>query len=134
MSRAPEDRTSWVLDASAVLAVLQGEPGAERVLGVLPRAVISTVNLSEVVGKLLDVGMPDVEIPQVVGALGLETVPFGDETAWRAAGLKRKTQPLGLSLGDRACLATGLVLGLPVLTADRAWTKLDLPIRIECVR
>ncbi|WP_029733548.1 type II toxin-antitoxin system VapC family toxin [Deferrisoma camini] len=126
--------TSWVLDASTVLALLQEEPGANRVLDVLPRAAISTVNLSEVVGKLLDVGMPEVEISHVVGALGLETVPFGDETAWRAADLKLKTRGLGLSLGDRACLATGLVLGRPVLTADRAWTKLELPIRIECVR
>ena len=134
MSRASGRRPACVLDASAVLALLQEEPGSQAVEEWLPGAAISTVNLSEVAGKLLELGMPEREAAEVVQALGLDIVPFHEDLAWRAAALKTLTKASGLSLGDRACLATGVLLDRPVLTADRAWTKIDLPVRIVCVR
>ncbi len=134
MSRASRRRPGYVLDASAVLALLQEEHGSRRAEEWLPGGAISSVNLSEVAGKLLELGMPEPEATEVVQALGLEVVPFHEELAWRAAVLKPATKALGLSLGDRACLATGVLLGRPVLTADRVWTKLDLPVRIVLLR
>jgi PIN domain nuclease of toxin-antitoxin system len=124
----------WVLDASAVLALLQGEPGASAVQDRLAGAVICSVNLSEVAGKLLDIGMPEAEAREAVEGLKLEVVPFDDVLAWGAARLRSRGKPLGLSLGDRACLATGLSLRRPVLGADRAWTRLGLAVRVETIR
>jgi len=71
-----------VLDATAVLALLQEEPGAERVVAALPDAAISAVNLSEVVGKLADSGMPELAIRAALGALGLDVHPFDEDQAW----------------------------------------------------
>lgn len=124
----------WILDASAVLALLQGEKGADEVEARLARAGISSVNLNEVAGKLVDAGMPEDEAREAVNALGLEVIPFDEELAWRAASLLPLTGPLGLSLGDRACLATGLAAGRPVLCGDRAWSKLELPVPVERIR
>lgn len=124
----------WVLDASAVLALLQGEPGANAVQDRLAGAAICSVNLSEVAEKLLDAGMPEAEAREAVEALQLEVVPFDQVLAWGATRLRSLGKPLGLSLGDRACLATGLSLRRPVLGADRAWTRLDLAVRVETIR
>ncbi len=134
MSRATGVRASCVLDASAVLALLHAEPGSQVVEEWLTGAAISAVNLSEVAGKLLELGMPEGEAAEVVHALGLEVVPFHGELAWRAAALGPPTRELGLSLGDRACLATGVFLDRPVLTADRAWARVDLPVQVVCIR
>lgn len=128
------DAERWVLDASAVLSLLQGETGAQAVQDRLAGAAICSVNLSEVAGKLLDVGMPEAEAREAVEALQLEMVPFDEVLAWEAARLRPLGKPLGLSLGERACLATGLRLGRPVLGADRAWVRLDLPVRVETIR
>ncbi len=133
MSRAT-GRPSCVLDASAVLALVHGEAGSQVVEQWLTGAAISAVNLSEVAGKLLELGMPEGEAAEVVRALGLEVVPFHGELAWRAAALGPPTKALGLSLGDRACLATGVLLDRPVVTADRVWTQVDLPVRVVSVR
>ena len=134
MGKTTGGRPSCVLDASAVLALLQEEPGSQVVEEWLADAAISSVNLSEVAGKLLELGMPEGEAAEVVHALGLEVVPFHEELAWRAAALGPSTKAFGLSLGDRACLATGVFLNRPVLTADRTWTKIDLPVRLVCIR
>lgn len=123
-----------VLDASAVLAFLQGEPGSEVVARRLPRAGICAVNLSEVAGKLSDAGMPEAEARDAVDALGLTVIPFDEELAWGAAALHPGARRLGLSLGDRACLATGVALGLPVLGGDRVWSDLSLPVPVERIR
>jgi len=128
------DAERWVLDASAVLSLLQGETGARAVQDRLAGAAICSVNLSEVAGKLLDVGMPEAEAREAVEALQLEMVPFDEVLAWEAARLRPLGKSLGLSPGDRACLATGLRLGRPVLGADRAWVRLDLPVRVETIR
>ncbi len=124
----------WVFDASAVLALLQDEPGAVEAEARLPGAAICAVNLSEVVGKLIDVGMPEAEARPMLEALGLTVVPFDADLAWRTAALRPLTRRFGLSLGDRACLATALLLGCPALGADRAWSELGLPVTVGLIR
>jgi len=129
-----DSTVSCVVDASAVLAYLQGEAGGDRVEARLEAAAICAVNLSEVAAKLLEVGMPEEEAREVLGSLGLAVIPFDEELAWGAASLRAAGRPYGLSLGDRACLASGIALGLPVVGADRAWAQLDLPVPFEAIR
>ena len=126
--------TKVVLDASAVLALLNAEPGAAEVESVLGQAVISTVNVTEVFSRLLDWGMSPAEVEAVFAALDLEQQAFDSGLCRRAAWLRSATRAYGLSLGDRACLALGHRLGLPVLTADRTWLDLDVGVRVEAVR
>ncbi|MDE2007989.1 MAG: type II toxin-antitoxin system VapC family toxin [Rhodospirillales bacterium] len=116
-----------VLDASAVLALLGDEPGAEAVLEALPRATISTVNLSEVVAKLAERGMPAEAIAAALDGLDLDPRPFEIADAYAAGALRPATRAAGLSLGDRACLALAARLGAPALTADRGWQGLAVP-------
>lgn len=92
------------------------------------------VNLAEVASKLIDSGLPPDAIAEALDGLALDVRPF-DHTLALAAGLLRsRTRSLGLSLGDRACLALGEHLSLPVLTADRAWRKLKLRIEVRTLR
>lgn len=110
-----------MLDASAVLAVLLDEPGAEAVQRLLPGALLSSVNLTEVVGKLCDRGMPAEQVVAAIALIGVEIVPFDAEQAKVAGELRPLTRNAGLSLGDRACLALARLRGLPAFTADVAW-------------
>ncbi|MGG6270606.1 type II toxin-antitoxin system VapC family toxin [Leptolyngbya sp. AN03gr2] len=126
--------SSWVLDASALLALLNGESGSERVAEVLPEAAIASVNFSEVVAKLADEGRDEAEIRSYLDLLGLEIVEFDAELAYRTGFLRPLTRSLGLSLGDRACLALASFLQVPALTCDRAWTSLNLEISVELIR
>ncbi len=126
--------SSYVLDASALLALLNNEPGAEQVAAILTETVISSINLSEVVAKLADAGRSETEIREFLGALELEVIHFDTEMAYCAGMLRPLTRHLGLSLGDRACLALGQVLGLPVITADRTWGNLDIGIEVQVLR
>ncbi len=119
-----------VVDASALLAVLRAEPGVERVEPRLERARIGAVNLSEVVAKLSEDGVPEAEIRRAIGRLELEVHAF----AYIAGILRRSTRAFGLSFGDRACLALAQSLGALALTADRSWSRLDLGIAIEVIR
>lgn len=132
--------TDVVLDSSALLAFLREEPGAERVAAALERgASISAVNWSEVLTKLADLGF-DQELCQssfeASGALAaaLAIVPFDSEQARLAAELRASTRASGLSLGDRACLALAIHLAAAVLTCDREWSTLALPVEIRLVR
>jgi ribonuclease VapC len=115
---------SVILDASALLALLQGEPGADVVEGVLLRAVMSAVNLSEVVAKLTEHGMPPAAARAALEGLPIDVRPFDREAAYTAGELRPLTRSAGLSLGDRACLALAMRLGVTALTADRAWAAL----------
>ncbi|BAU12267.1 PilT protein-like protein [Leptolyngbya sp. NIES-3755] len=126
--------SSWVLDASALLALLNSEPGSERVAEVLPDAAIASVNFSEVVAKLADEGRDESEIRAYLDLLGLEIVEFDTELAYRTGFLRPLTRSLGLSLGDRACLALASFLAVPALTCDRAWTSLDIGVTVELIR
>jgi PIN domain nuclease of toxin-antitoxin system len=122
-----------VLDASALLALLNAEPGATRVAAVLHQAVVSSVNLSEVVGKLAEVGMPEDEIHSALDGLRLDVIPFDESLAYRA-GLLRPASRLGLSLGDRAGLALAMELDCPVLTTDGKWQAVATSVVVEVIR
>ena len=123
-----------VVDASAILALLHGETGAEVVAGVLAGAALSAVNLSEAAAKLQERGVPAAAAREVLLGLDLDIVPFDNELAFLAASLREATRHRGLSLGDRACLALGRQRGVPVYTADRAWAGLGLNIDVRLIR
>ena len=120
-----------VLDSSAVLALLADEPGSDEVEAALPGALLSTVNLGEIVAKLCERGMPAEEATTLIYSIGVEVADFDADQASRSGELRASTRIAGLSLGDRACLALAQVRKLPVLTADAAWARLDnLDIRL----
>ena len=123
-----------VLDASALLALLNEEPGSEVVEASIPGAVISAVNLSEVIAKLSESGLPEEAIHQVVEDVEMEVYAFDAVSAHQTGRLRLETRSSGISLGDRACLALGRQLGLPVLTADRPWRDLALGIEVRLIR
>ena len=123
-----------VLDASAVLAWLFGELGSEIVDPMLAGAVLSTVNLAEVWQKLDDRGADADRTLRRLRLLGLRTQPFSDDDAARAAGLWRTGRRVGLSLGDRCCLALASRLRVPAVTADRSWGEIDLPVEVRVIR
>ena len=123
-----------VLDASALLAYLRAEPGSEAVDGVLGSALITSVNWAEVLQKSLSAGVEAKGLRQELQALGLAVEPFSAGDADTAALLWPQTRNLGLSLSDRACLILALRLNLPVLTCDRIWAELTLPLRIQLLR
>jgi ribonuclease VapC len=122
------------LDASAFLAFLFREKGHEKVAAILNQACLSAVNLAEVIGRFVLDGHDADSVLQRLTATPLEVVPFGKGDAALAASLLPRTRPLGLSLGDRACLALAMARGIPAITADRSWLKLDLEVKIEMVR
>jgi ribonuclease VapC len=125
---------SVVLDSSALLAFIQAEPGGEAVSGVVGEALMSSVNLAEVVTKLVE-RTGSLEIART--ALGMANVDVVDFDRWQAeqAGLLVKTtRSYGLSLGDRACLALAMRESVPVLTADRVWAKLKLNVEVRVIR
>ncbi|GGR20060.1 type II toxin-antitoxin system VapC family toxin [Deinococcus ruber] len=130
-----------VLDASALLAFLNNEPGAQRVQEVLATgdSVIHTVNWAEVLTKRAERGDDPVHLHARLTRAGLigqllTVDPGQPDDALQVAAFRALTRPLGLSLGDRYCLALGLRLQAPVLTADRAWTTLSLGITVELIR
>lgn len=119
--------TTRVFDSSALLALIFDEPGAAKVEALLHegRAVIGAANLAEVVAKLVDQGMSDAEAQAVQEGLALEVAPLTVDVALAAAGrLRRPTRTLGLSLGDRCCLALAQALDAGVVTAERPWKSL----------
>ena len=123
-----------VADASAVIALLVGEPFLRFEPQRLGNALISAVNLSEVLARLLEIGMPESEADTAVAKLNLRVVAFDGPQASATARLRSVTRHAGLSLGDRACLALGNALGCAVVTADRAWARLDLGIQVILIR
>jgi len=124
-----------VLDASAILAVINGEPGVEKLTpALLARAVGSAVNLAEVQTKLVTRGWTSEEAWEDATSPVRDILPFDDEQARMAGDLVMKTKPLGLSLGDRACLALGITLNAPVYTADGTWKKVKVGVRVQLIR
>ena len=122
------------LDASALLAMLNGEPGRGVVASVLPSACISAANLAEVVTGLVNKGLSAALARQTAEDLTIRTFSLDRDQALTAGTLREVTAHLGLSLGDRCCLALALSLGLPVLTADRSWAELDIGIDVRLIR
>lgn len=123
-----------ILDASALLAFLFGEPGAKTVEARLPEAAMSAVNLSEAVTRLVRDGHPSGTVQAKILEYGFEIIDFNSEQSALAAGLYSQTHTFGLSFGDRACLALGIMRNHPVMTADRVWVDLNLPIEIQVIR
>lgn len=123
-----------VLDASALLALLNQEDGAELIAPFLADAVISTVNLAEVVTRLALAGMPETAIREALALLPLESVPFDVGQAIEVGLLAPTTRPSGLSLGDRACLVLARHLDATVVTADQAWVGIDAGVAVELIR
>jgi PIN domain nuclease of toxin-antitoxin system len=127
--------SSFVLDASALLALIQEEPGGIVVAEAIDAgAVAGTVNLCEVVAKLLDGGWTPALIQETLHSMEIETVDFTGELAYSAGLLRSATRRAGLSLADRACLALAASLDLPAMTADRSWAGLDLGVRVVLCR
>lgn len=125
-----------VLDASALLAMLLEEPGGDEVAGLLPRTRVSAVNLAEVLGRLARDSAPDEVLTGVEARLRPLALPFEAPLTVETGRLIRVAR--GLSLGDRACIATAKHFGLPVITADKVadkvWAKLDLGVEVRLIR
>jgi len=123
-----------VLDASALMALIRGEPGADTVVSCLSRAIISTVNQAEVQTKLVSAGIDEALAWWHIAEARCPSVAFDEAQARIAGGLVSVTRPYGLSLGDRACLALAIQRKAAVYTADAAWKKLGLSIEINVIR
>jgi ribonuclease VapC len=123
-----------VADASAIIALLVGEPITRFDPERLPRSSISAVNLSEVLVRLQEIGIPESEAVSAVAQLELRVISFDEPQARAAARLRLVTRHAGLSLGDRACLALGEQLGCAVVTADRIWASLNISVEIVVIR
>jgi PIN domain nuclease of toxin-antitoxin system len=127
--------SEFVLDASAVLAFLNQETGAETIAPYLAKAAMSAVNLSEVIAKLAERGIPEELIREFIEQLNMKVVSVDKEQAIVAGLLRPETKALGLSLGDRMCLTLGLQLQQPVITTDRQWDKLRIEgVEVHVVR
>lgn len=127
--------TSVVLDASAVLALVRDEPGADTVAGHVGRAAISAVNLHEVVKELLVSALDATTIRELLAELRLDVRSHDVEAAYFAAGLYAQTKIFGRGLGDRSCMALALQLSVPALTADKEWRKVSVEgLTIEQIR
>lgn len=122
------------LDTSAILAVVFGEPGADRVLPVLAGGTISAVNVAEITAKMVDRGFDWTEARAAVNRFRLSVAPFDAQLAYASGSLRNGTRARGLSLGDRACLALAQREGVRVLTADKAWADLTIGVEIEVIR
>lgn len=127
-----------VLDASAILACLNNEPGGMAIASLTyeARCMVSAVNLTEVLTRLLDWGMTAAEAHQAATSIEFEIIAFDAALARRCAELRAATRAKGLSLGDRACLALAECVGAPVYTADRPWLDLAGPLQLDirCIR
>ncbi len=124
----------YVLDASALLAALHDEPGGDEILASTGGWAMSSVNWSEVLQKSAARNVDTKGLREDLEALGLEIAPFTAQDAETAAQLWPKTRSGGLSLADRACLALGKRLQVPVLTADKAWAKFKIGVQIQVIR
>lgn len=123
-----------VFDASAILAAINNEPGADIVLKHIDQAAVSTVNLAEAQSKLVRRGLAPDDAWEAVLTFCSEVVPFDNRQASLAGGMVATTHPLGLSFGDRACLALAVLLKAPVYTTDRLWTKLPFDLDLRLLR
>ena len=123
-----------ILDASAVLAVIQGEPGAETVAEALQDALILAVNYAEVISKLVERGATYEQADAAVQNLAIPVVDFDLALARRTGALRSATRSRGLSLADRACLALGEREQVPILTGDRRWAGVLPDVRVQLIR
>ena len=126
--------TGVVLDASAIIAVLNSEPGEDLVLGSMANGLISAVNYSEVVKKAVERLQERTPIPALLRSYWIEIVPFDEDQAIAAGELFGPTKQLGLSFADRACLALGIQRKCKVLTSESRMAEVTLPITVKLIR
>lgn len=126
--------TDYVVDASALLAIIRDERGADIASERVSGAMMSAVNMSEALMRGTEKGAPLDLMRNFLAAQQVRVVPFDDELAVAAALLRPATKHLGLSFADRACIATAMKRDATVVTADRVWSTLDLPCKIELIR
>ncbi len=125
----------YVLDASAVLALLHKESGYEFVSKIISSSLISAVNYAEVASKLVDFGVKQDDILDLLSEIGFNIVNFDKDMADKCFEIRVITKPLGLSLGDRACLALAMLRNATAVTSDQTWKKLPKKYcKIECIR
>jgi PIN domain nuclease of toxin-antitoxin system len=122
-----------LLDASAALADIYGEPGRELVRAHAGRSAMSAVNFAEVISKVRRLGVPEAQTEFLAEQLGFEVLD-ADKRRAAEAGALHSPHRSGVSLADRFCLALALELGLPVLTTDRQWASLDLGVEVRLIR
>ena len=115
-----------VLDASALIAFLRKERGAQKVAAVLTQSCISAVNIAETLSKMVEYGKAVEEVAYQIERLHIPIIPFDAEQARVAASLWKATRPVGMSLGDRACLALALSRNVPALTTEGKWETVDV--------
>ena len=122
-----------VMDASAILAILRGEPGCDYVQELLDseECAISSVNMAEVGSKLIDYGLPPQEFPRIARQLQIDIIDFTTEQSIQSAQIRKITRSAGLSLGDRACVALTQLMQGCVVTADRAWLDIAETTQIK---
>jgi PIN domain nuclease of toxin-antitoxin system len=125
---------SYVIDASAFLAVVRDEVGANVAAARLPEAAMSTVNASEALMRGVEKGFSFDLLYEFLGSQQVRLVAFDEELAVAAALLRPTTKRAGLSFADRACIATAIRLDATIVTADRVWAELDLPCKVELIR
>jgi len=123
-----------VLDASALLALINDEKGSDVVKNALKTSMMSTVNVAEVVTSLTKIGVPINDSKHMVNSLLPTVVDFTNEQAFLTGELYTKTKSVGLSLGDRSCLSLAKTKNIPVLTADKIWKKLNIGVDIQLIR
>jgi ribonuclease VapC len=124
-----------VIDASALLAVARGEKGADFVLDLIDtkECVISSVNVAEVATRLIDLGLPPTEADYAIAQFGVSTIDFNHEQALTSAQIRPITRSIGLSLGDRACIALAKLTKGSAVTADKAWADIAEPLGVSIV-
>jgi PIN domain nuclease of toxin-antitoxin system len=126
---------SYILDSSALLALVLEEPRQEYMRAVLRQgAVVNAANLAEVVARLVDYGYTDEAMDESITSLQLSIVEFQRTNAHESGLLRHTTKSAGLSVGDRACLALAREMNVPAVTADRIWATLNLGIDIQLIR
>jgi ribonuclease VapC len=122
--------TEYVLDASALIALVNKERGADKVRPLMPHAVISAVNYCETIQCLRRGGMPLEEVKLALTPLVAAPIPFDETFAYVAASIHEQTRDHGLSFADCACLALARSLELPAVTAKQEWEKVDVGVRV----
>jgi len=121
-----QKKNNILFDASALLTLIQQEKGAEVIEELASNAYISSVNLSETIAVLARTGMPNQEVLETISSSINNFIPFSNKEAEIAGLFITKSKSLGLSFGDRACIATGIYHNMDIYTADKAWAKLNL--------
>jgi len=127
-------QAKWVVDASALLAAIHNEKGGDYVQESIQQCVISSINWSEVLQKLARAGADVDQIETSLKALGLSIIDYNEEDAHITASLWSIAKDFGLSLADRACIATGMRLKTTVITANKVWAELKIELPIQLIR